>query len=967
MREPGRLPRLQFFLPSTILFPGGLLFPRGLLFHCGLGLLTLGGLNLHPRAAWAIGEVSGRLGGVVQTPVGSAKEGLAGVPVTISSPSLIGGERTVTTGDDGSYQFQALPPGSYTLIIRLEGFSPIEQRGIGVLAGQLAPVDVLLSIGQLTERTTIIERRNPILNPESAVATTALDNEKVTKTPVFRQVQSMAQLAPGVGPGTTPSVRGGLSRYSRYLVDGLDTSDIVTGGISSPMNFDSVEQFSLSVGAMDAEYNSLGLVQNMVTRSGGNKFSLDISLTLQPTAFNGRQRYAAQLPQQNGPLLYDNRSAPVRDYYSVNANLGGPIVKDKLWFFSSFQFNYNRAMATIPPFPWYGTQTDTDRIRDTYTYLGRIKLTYQATASTRLALSFNLDRNYISNNSLSTTLTGDAERRIGRGGQWLVFLVDSALTPKLMFQLQAGFTNKFSLDEGVRQTDAGDTDRITASHTLRTSDIYNGVTYLNSAGGWNDETKYRVQVDPSFLYSTTDRTGSHNVKVGVQLAYMRYSHNVGIAGGRKYTDTIPGTPCDPGQPVSYASCSQVTEYPDSLPQNGQPGGGFTTQAQAVNLGFFAQDRWTIKRFLTVVPGFRIDTGLLYDYQGARLASLVGYGPRLSLIYDLFHDRTTLLSAHYGRHNDVGNASIADQGNPFQTSILSRWDSVAKQFVKTSQSGGPGGQLFAQSPTPPKLDEVSAGIRREVIAETVVGIDYTYRKYANLWVNAEVNQIWDPAGLRVVGYANGTAQRIYQGDTPSDAQRTYHGLDLWAQGRPGNFGVVASYTLAFTTGTVLDYFNQSTYGNYQNNPRLNSLFNGPMGDNYRHTLKGAIDYSFGFGLNLSTRLQYRTGAPQWQVFQSPEDSSYTLFRSPRGTSTGTRNNDPTTWAEFKLPDQFTVDVQVMYSFDKLFHQRFDIMVQLYNLLGAGVPFGVDNRTGATLGAVNFRGDNLNAELLLRYRY
>ena len=67
-------------------------------------------------------------------------------------------------------------------------------------------------------------------------------------------------------------MRGGLSRYTRYLVDGLDTSDIVTGGISSPMNFDAVEQFSLFTGAMDAEYNSLGLVQNMVTL-GGNKFA----------------------------------------------------------------------------------------------------------------------------------------------------------------------------------------------------------------------------------------------------------------------------------------------------------------------------------------------------------------------------------------------------------------------------------------------------------------------------------------------------------------------------------------------------------------------------------------------------------------------------------------------------------------------------------------------------------------------
>ena len=924
-------------------------------------------LLLVPRAALAIGEVSGRLGGVVQFLAGKAKEPAAGVPVTIKSPQLIGGPQTVTTADDGSYQFQSLPPGTYELSIRVEGFRAVERRGIEVVAAQLASVDVLLEPGLLTETAKIVEKRNPVLNAESAVSTTVLGNDKVTRTPVFRQVQAMAQLAPGVGPGTSPSVRGGLARYTRFLVDGLDTTDVVTGGISSPMNFDAVEQFSLSVGAMDAEYNSLGLVQNMITRSGGNKFTVDVSLTIQPTAFNSRSRYAAQQPQQNGALLYDTRDPPVRDYYSLNANLGGPILKNRLWFFTSFQFNYNRALNTIPPFPWYGTTVDSDRIRETYTYLGRAKLTFQATASTRLALSFNIDRNFITNNSSNpATVTEDAERRIGRGGEWLVLLIDSALTPKLMFQMQAGFTDKRSLEDTMRTTSSGDPDRVTPSHMLSTSDQFNGVTYLNSSFGWNEETKYRVQVDPSLLYSTTNRSGSHNVKAGVQLAYMRYDHNVGVAGGRRYTDSIPGTPCDPLRKETFSSCMQLVEYPDSLPQNEKPGAGWSTTAQAVNLGFFIQDRWTIKRYLTVVPGFRFDTGLLYDYTGAMLGRLTGVGPRLSLVYDLFHDRTTLISAHYGRHNDVGNAFIADQGNPQQTARINLWDPKLSQFRYDSQSGGPGGQRFAADLSPPKLDEVSAGIRREVVSETVVGIDYTYRKYQNLWVNAEINQIWDPAGLRVVGFEtndpNYPRRRIYEAGTPKEGQRTYHGLDLWVQGRPGNFGVVASYTLAFTSGTVADYFSA-----YQQNPRLNPLFDGPLADSYRHTLKAAIDYTFGFGLNLSTRLQYRSGAPQWRVFQSPQDRSFSFYRSPRGTSTGARTNDPTTWAEFKLPDQFLLDLQAMYSFEKLTRVRLDVIVQLFNVIGAGTPFGIDTRNGATFGAVNSRSDNLNAELILRYRY
>jgi hypothetical protein len=88
----------------------------------------------------------------------------------------------------------------------------------------------------------------------------------------------------------------------------------------------------------------------------------------------------------------------------------------------------------------------------------------------------------------------------------------------------------------------------------------------------------------------------------------------------------------------------------------------------MNLGVFLQDRYTLKRWLTLVPGMRFDTGCCLTTKGAKLGTLLGYGPRLSFVYDLFHDRTTLLSAHYGRHNDIGNAYIADRGNPFQRSI-----------------------------------------------------------------------------------------------------------------------------------------------------------------------------------------------------------------------------------------------------------------------------------------------------------
>src|SRR5262245_57010531 len=131
-------------------------------------------LSILPRAACAIGEVSGRLGGVAQFAVGKAKAPAARIPTAVARPNRVRGPRTTTTNDDGSYMFQSLPPGTYELSIRVDGFRAVERRGIVVLAAQLAPVDILLEQGLLTETTTIVEKRNPVLNPESAVATTAL-------------------------------------------------------------------------------------------------------------------------------------------------------------------------------------------------------------------------------------------------------------------------------------------------------------------------------------------------------------------------------------------------------------------------------------------------------------------------------------------------------------------------------------------------------------------------------------------------------------------------------------------------------------------------------------------------------------------------------------------------------------------------------------------------------------------------
>ena len=936
-------------------------------------------LLLLGQRSGAVGELGGSIGGFVT--IKGTKDGLASVPISAASKQLIGGAQQVITSDDGSYSFVNLPPGLYELTISMEGFAPIKQVGIRVNAGQRSSVDIELELGgaETTQQTTkIIEKVNPILNTESAAATTPISNQQLTRAPTFRQEKAVAQFTAGVTSGSDKvSVRGGLGRFNRYFVDGLEVTDITLGAFGSSsalINSDSVEQFVVSVGAMDAEYNSLGLVQNMVTRSGGNSFVFDATAIIQPPFTAALTRYPTRGPIQNTALLYDDRPIPDRSYYSGAVNFGGPIVKDRLWFWTSFQASFNRLTNSIAEQPWYGISSPYDRYQDQILYLGRVKLTWQASRATRVTLSYSTDFNDILNASTSSALRGldpntlapEAERRVQRGGHTVGLLIDSLLSDKLLFQLQTGVSYKNWLEDTLHKV-GGNPDRLTPSHVLSTADAAtNNFVYLNGNRPWDEQGKWNLQFAPTLLYTTRGLGGSHNIKAGFQFSYMNYSHRTGVAGGQRYLDNTAGLPCDPQDPRTFSSCNQVESFPESQTIGGIPGAGYLTQAQAINAGLFIQDRYTIGKWLTLVPGMRVDTGYLFDTSGARIQTLVGFGPRLSLVYDLLHDHTTLIKAHYGRHNDLGNAGIADYTNPTQTSVLSRWNPATQMFDEVRRSGGAGTQRFATDVnlSPPSVDEVSAGLHRQILDEAVVGVDYTYRHYGHLWVNEEVNLIWDPAGTRIVGYANGERQRVFVASTPSSAERSYHGLDLWVRGNPGNWDLMASYTLAFLNGTVNDFFESNGFGA---NPRLVPLYMGPISGAYRHYLKALVDYSFDFGLTIGGRLQYYTGLPLWKVFRSPEDQSFTLYRSQRGSSTGTRVNDPTTWAHFNLPDTFNLDIQVAYGLKKLTGVNLDLIVMMFNALNLSPAQGIEQRDGATFGQVTLRPDVFFAEFVIRYRY
>jgi hypothetical protein len=737
-----------------------------------------------------------------------------------------------------------------------------------------------------------------------------------------------------------------------------------------------VENFEIITGGSDAEYNSMGVVTNIVTKSGSNKYTVDANLTLSPSWATVKNSAPANNPGFFGNYANPTAALPSRTFYAPVLNLGGPIIQDKLWFYASYQQNFFTGDTPVSVFGQNYNRPSASTLS-----LGRFKLTYQATSNDRLSMAFNIDRNVI-NNSIAfggngSIVTDDAERRTERGGQFFIVNYDHNFSENVLFQLQTGVTFKKSNDDPIRG-DFG-----TPAHT----DFNGGPVQANAStggfgvfpGNYLHENKWRVQFDPSVSWKVKG-AGTHQMKAGVQYSWLIDTQTMGASGDLRYQDKLtPGAPlCNPADSTTFGSCFKRTQF------LGNQGGVLSTTAHIGDTGFFIQDRWNVNRQLTIVPGIRLDVGKLWGADGSLLTNQVGLGPRLSMTYDIFADRKSLIVAHYGRSNDVGNMLIAQHLNPSLATYTGVFNPVTKAFPdcigapdgSCVVSGGPNGRTIAPGQTPPHVDELAIGYHQEPVEETVIAIDLNFRRYSNLWEDVETNAIYDASGTRVIGGLNGQKQSILQGQTPSSAYRDYKSVDLWIEGRPGRFDVLASYTLAFANGTVADYFD-----GYLQNPRFRSLYDGPIPDDRRHTIKGNVSYKTTWGLTLGTQFAFRTGTPLWESFTNAGDSPTNRYRSPRGTGFPVSSfnnqpdfNDPSSWAYLRNPDALTLGILARYNIGKplgLKDEKAEVTFYVVNATDTSEAFGYLDRYSPTasrntFGYASGRTSPLQGELILRFR-
>ena len=590
-----------------------------------------------------------------------------GVTVTVESAALIA-PRSTTTGAGGSYNHPALPPGDYTVTFALSGFQTVVQEGVRVSVARTLAVNATMGLSGVEETVTVTGDA-PVVDVRSATVQTNIERELLEAVPTGRNPWVMAGLVPGMVTGRM-DVGGsnGMQQYSMeifgssatmqsFQVDGLKVNwPGGTGGWTMQYyGFSMYEEFNFQTSTHSAESDTGGVQMNMVVKSGGNEFAGDLVGLYNATGLQGE----SEEPGAN----------PITRSIDVNGTLGGPIVRDKAWFFAAYRHWIHDQEVSVPSGHVGPQPIDDNRIRNLSG-----KLTWQASDNDRLFLTLqrNWKQRFHRRDNPYTAVADDLARFQDQWADNLIasynrVLGDAALLD-LRFGRMWGVTPYILYSEycGIPVDEYPDA-RACTENDIAVRDPVTRELFNADPRGESWGPNHRNQFSGSLTYFLDSAGGQHNFKVGGQ-ASREYIESRQFKSGDAFGELNDGVP----------SRINISRTPK------------TSHERLNTWSFYAQDAWTIGGRLTLNIGVRLDG--VYGYVPPQSSpagtwtaiseQLIGgdaftvdseitglpdwpmnIGPRLSFAYDLFGDGRAALKGGWGRYfTQMGNG-LSSRANP----------------------------------------------------------------------------------------------------------------------------------------------------------------------------------------------------------------------------------------------------------------------------------------------------------------
>jgi hypothetical protein len=700
--------------------------------HSGLAFLLTAVLVATSSGSSAFAQ--SLTGTITGRAVDSSGAVLPGVGVTIASPSMIGGPRTAVTDDQGVYRFTQLPSGEYTVSFALPGFKTLNVTGVRVDVGATMTINGNLVIDAVSESVTVVSDA-PVIDLESTTVGVNWDEKQMEDLPYGRGIRGLARLLPGLSPtqfdvgGNTVggSTTTGARSYGRTGGELIKFDGVVWDQFFGDYN--TYEQVQVSSAAKGAEAQSPGVTLSFVIKSGGNNFSGMYLAAWQDGAFQSNN-----VTDDLRARGFDPGNNKFTRYNDFSADLGGPIIRDKLWFYAAYGHNYSGLF--IPGFI-------SERTGEQVEYFTRldnptVKLTYQMSRNDKFELSQQFNRKWQPYRNASAFLPLEATQNqlawtaIGPAVKW-TRIINQNMTFDAGFNRSGYWWPDTAWTDEVRRTD------LTTTHTRG--------AFLEL-----DREPARWGYNGTWSWFTSVRDMNHEVKSGF-LGYRstNYVENYGYPNQQIYRyRSLPGDTDFFQRPDSV----QVFEYPN----NTNSGINFNS--------WFVNDMINVTQRLTVNAGIRFDrysswlpeqgnpgTGPWAERniypENRDFPVYNAWSPRLSAIYDVTGNGRIALKASYGRYAASGSGVNAASGpvassvNPNATRTFTyRWNGQIPYTPVAADL-----QSVTGSSRDTRLDP---GLKPEGMDEYTVGADFGLTR--DLTVRLNVVRKLDWGGSKEINLA-----------------------------------------------------------------------------------------------------------------------------------------------------------------------------------------------------------------------